>query len=69
MRLMGTVSHGETLPPEMLVHGRVLQHHWKEVRVAPEVVAGSRATPARLYQEQWGVGLREKPGTDSVQAK
>lgn len=60
------MSHGETFPPEMLVHGRVLQHHWKEVRVAPEVVAGSRATPTRLYQ---GVGLREKPGTDSVQAK
>lgn len=37
--------------------------------MAPEEVAGSRATLARLYQEQWGVGLREEPGTDRVQAK
>lgn len=34
--------------------------------MAPEVMAGSRATLARLYQEQWGVGLRGEPGTDRV---
>lgn len=66
-------SPRKTRPTMSLAHGKVLRQCWKEVNVAgksqPQVVAGNRAALARLCREQCGLGMREEPGTDRLQAK
>lgn len=63
MRLTRTVSHGD---PQTRWH---MAGSCSTIGGRSASVAGSRVTLARLYQEQWDVGLREEPGTDRVQAK